>query len=87
MSKLKAIINFLDTFFLSVWGITLMDLLPLIDLDLFSSLDNTIKTLMALAGFVYFVITIPHKLKMNKINRKIKQEELEKITKENDKKE
>lgn len=85
MSKLKAIINFLDTFFLSVWGLTLMDLLPLIDLDLFSSLDNTIKTLMALAGFVYFVITIPHKLKMNKINRKIRQEELEKLTKENDK--
>lgn len=85
MTKLKALYNLLDTVFLGVWGLTIMDLLPLFQVDLFSTLDNTIKTLMALAGFIYFLITIPHKLKMQRLERKIKEEELEKLTKENDK--
>lgn len=85
MTKLKAIYNLLDTIFLGIWGLTIMDLLPLFQVDLFSTLDNTIKSLMALVGFIYFLVTIPHKLKMQRLERKIKEEELEKLTKENDK--
>lgn len=85
MTKLKALYNLLDTVFLGIWGLTIMDLLPLFQVDLFSTLDNTIKSLMALVGFIYFIVTIPHKLKMQRLERKIKEEELEKLTKENDK--
>lgn len=89
MANLKIIYRILDTFFLSIWGLTLIDLVPLTAVDnvvvSYTSIDTIIKTLMALVGFIYFVVTIPHKLKMQKLDRKIKQEELEKLTLENNK--
>ena len=83
MSKIKYLYNLLDTLFLGVWGLTIMDLIPLLNIQIFESIDGVIKTLMAFVGCVYFVITIPHKIKMQKLDRKIRQEELEKIEKEN----
>lgn len=84
MTNFKIIYKVLDTFFLSIWGLTLIDLIPFIAsnniANSFTSIDTIIKTLMALIGFIYFIVTIPHKLKMQKLDRKIKQEELEKIT-------
>jgi len=84
MTKIKSFFNFLDTVFFSVWGLTIIDLIPIIGI---SSVDNLIKTLMAAVGFVYFALSIPHKRKIQKLERKLKEQELEKLTKENDKNE
>ncbi len=61
-----------------------MDVLKLMNVGAYSDIDNIIKTLMALIGFVYFALSIPHKLKMQKLERKMKEEEIEKLEREND---
>lgn len=97
MTKIKAIINFLDTVFLSFWGLTIFEILSFVDLDFFNTIDNSIKTIMALLGCLYFLVSLPYKVKklnhekkmndhqreMNTIERKIKLEELEKLEYEN----
>lgn len=91
MGQIKAVYKFLDAFFFAVCGLTWIDLLAINAFSL-DSIDNVIKTLMALAGFVYFALTIPHKFKMWKLDRKIKdteqrikEQELIKLEKANNK--
>ncbi len=83
MAAIRLLFNILDVFFLSIWGLTIIDLLKLADGNYYADLDNWIKTLMALAGLIYFLITIPHKIKMQKLDRKLKQEQIEKLEIEN----
>lgn len=91
MTKLKSLLSFLENISLSIWGLTILDIIPLIDFNIFSSIDNTIKTSMALFGAIYFAISLPfkvfdllHKKKLQKLDMEIKKEELEKIQNEND---
>ena len=84
MATIKFLWNILDGFFLSIWGLTIIDVLKLADGG-YSSIDNWIKTLMALAGLIYFVITIPHKIKIQRLDRKLKKEQIEKLEIENKK--
>ena len=83
MDRIKTLINFLDTFFLSIWGLTIIDLLPLAQIQIFKTFDDSIKVLMAFSGLVYFIVTIPHKLKMQNLERKIKKEQYKKLALEN----
>lgn len=86
MANLKLLIKFFDFIFISVWGLTIMDLLKIASDSPYDSIDNWIKTLMALGGLLYLVFSIPHKIRMQKLERQMKEEELEKIKKENDNK-
>ncbi len=61
-----------------------MDLVPLIQNSVFSDIDNWIKTLMALAGLIYFLITIPYKLKNLPLERRMKEQQLKKLERENE---
>ncbi len=83
MATIRLLWNILDIFFLSIWGLTIIDILKLADGNSYAGLDDWIKTLMALVGLIYFLITIPHKIKMQKLERKYKKEEIEKLEKEN----
>ena len=83
MATIKLLLNMLDIFFLSICGLTIIDILKIADGGTYSSLDNWIKTLMALAGLIYFLITIPHKIRMQNLERKEKQEQIEKLEIEN----
>ncbi len=83
MAAIRLFFNILDVFFLSIWGLTIIDLLKLADVNTYTNLDDWIKTLMALAGLIYFLITIPHKVKMQKLDRKLKEEQIEKLEIEN----
>lgn len=85
MATIKILLNMLDIFFLSIWGLTIIDLLKIADGGDFSNLDSWIKTLMAVVGLLYFIISIPHKIKMQRLDRKLKEEEIEKIENENEK--
>ncbi len=84
MATIKFLWNILDGFFLSIWGLTIIDVLKLAEGG-YSSIDNWIKTLMALAGLIYFIITIPHKIKIQRLDRKLKKEQIEKLEIENKK--
>lgn len=57
MHHIKNIFNCLDYVVSLWWGLTLVDILPILSTGyVFSTLDNIIKTLFALAGLVYAVI-------------------------------
>ena len=85
MATIRLLWNIFDIFFLSVWGLTIIDILKLADGNSYAGLDDWIKTLMALAGLIYFLITIPHKVKMQRLERKHKKEQIEKLENENKK--
>ena len=80
----KLFVNVVDFVSLGFWGVTIFDLLFL-NIDLLSSIDGVSKTLMAVLGAVYFGYSIPHKLKMQELEREFKKEELEKLRRQNDK--
>lgn len=83
---MRQILSILDKLFIGIWGFTLIDLIPFASTEPFSEIDSTIKTIMAVAGLVYFCITIPHKIRMQKIELKLKKEELSKAIKNNESK-
>ena len=85
MALIKLLWNISDLIVLGIWGLTIIDILKLADVNYYSSLDGWIKTLMALAGLIYFLITIPHKIKMQRLDRKLKEEQIEKLEIENKK--
>lgn len=85
MASLRLFFKFMDVLFISVWGLTIMDLLKISNVTAYSSIDNWIKTLMAVLGLIYLVISIPHKIKMQRLDREKKQEEIEKLKIENEK--
>lgn len=81
---MKIMYQFFDAFLAGIWGLTIVDLLLFVDINSFDA-DAAIKTLLAVAGLIYLVgVKIPHEHKNNKLNRKIKQEELEKLEMENE---
>lgn len=83
MAKIKILIKFLDYFFGSVLGLTIIELLPMLNLNIFDTVDGALKGFLALAGLLYFLISIPHKFKMQKLERQMKEEELNRIKKQN----
>lgn len=60
--NLKNLYLTLDIIFGTIWGFTLVDLIPLILLSntnqLFANLDNSIKVMSAFVGLVYFAFRI-----------------------------
>ena len=57
MQQIKNIFNCLDYIVSLWWGLTLMDILPLLSSGyVFSSLDNIIKSLFALVGLIYAIV-------------------------------
>lgn len=86
MHHFKEIIHFLDYTFAIVWGVTVYDLVIAINIrSVFSTIDNIIKLAFALIGLVYTAVRLHHYYHISKLDREIKKEQLEKITKENDK--
>ena len=82
---MKGLYYFLDTLLAGIWGITIIDLLSLA--GGFDFINDSIKALLAVAGLVYLLaVKIPHEVKMNKLKRKEKKEQVEKLKRENKKK-
>lgn len=84
---MRGVYAFLDVALVGIFGMTMIDLMVIFtgqEYDLLT-IDNAIKSLFTLAGVFYLVfIKMIGEWKMNKINRKIKREELEKLEREND---
>jgi high-affinity Fe2+/Pb2+ permease len=86
MHHFKEIIHFLDYTFAILWGFTVYDLVIAINVGgVFSTIDNIIKLAFAFIGLVYTGVRLHHYYHSSKLDRQIKKEELERITKENDK--
>lgn len=85
MAELKIFFKIVNWMFVSMWGLTVIDLINAANVNFYSSIDNWIKTLMAIAGLIYFLVSIPHKLKKQKLDREKLQKEIEKLENENKK--
>ncbi len=75
----------LHKLFGGVLGLTIIDLLAIVDFDFLSDIDDTVKTIFVVLGLVFYVLAIPHKLKMQRYKQREKQLEIQ--TKELDLKE
>lgn len=94
MVKFKMILNFIDNLFMSFLGLTLIDVIGVVNLDdisVFESIDNRIKTVMAVLGLFYYVIktvfsciTFWKDGKLKDIEIEHHREYLEKLKREND---
>ena len=88
MQQLKEFFNFIDYLVGTFWGITLVEVVPVlaangIKSSLMSSFSELISTLFAFAGLVYLVVRLIHYIRMSKINVAYRKEELKKIEREN----
>lgn len=99
MVAIKYVYQAINAVFVLVWGFTIIEVMPLVtianikNLEMFNGIDNIVKTIMAVAGLVYFVyrfwehafVTTPHKKKMNKLEQELKTQQIEKLARENGK--
>ena len=84
MQTIKDVFSLLDSLFLTVWGFTIYDFFAVIGTGgTLSTIYNIIKLLFALSGLVYSIMRIYHFWHKSKIDRAIRQEELQKLEKEN----
>lgn len=87
MQTIKEIFNFLDFTLITFWGFNTIEVLGYISTNGFaaslSTVDNVIKVLFALAGFVFFLIKIHHFYHKSKLERAKLKEEVEKLENEN----
>ena len=57
MQQIKDALKIIDCFFATVWGYTVIDLVPHLSAGyVFSSLDNIIKSMFAFVGLIYAIV-------------------------------
>jgi len=79
MQTIKSVLNYIDIMVGYLWGLTFMEVIPLITTGspiIFTQFDNFIKTLISIAGLVYLVVRINHYYRNSKIDRELKAIEL-----------
>jgi hypothetical protein len=83
MFNIKLILSYLEKFSLAIWGLNLMDILAISNIDFFNNIDGNLKTLFGVVGFAYLVIQLPFKVmeliskhKFNKLENEIKEQDL-----------
>lgn len=85
MNKLKLLFNILDAFLAGIWGLTIIDLLSIVNVGDYNIIDDYVKTLFAAAGLLYLIgIKIPNEIVMNRLKRKEKRELIKKMEMENE---
>ena len=85
MGSVKLALSMLNRFFAGILGLTIIDFLAVFDIGFLSNIDSTIKTIFIVCGLIFYILAIPHKLKMQKYRQREKQLEIQ--TKELDLKE
>ncbi len=80
MAEAKNILKLLHYIMVTYWGFNILDLIGLsLEAHTYWGIiaEETIKVFMAIAGLVYFIYMIIHKRKMNRLNRDLKQQEID----------
>ena len=73
----------MEKFSLAIWGLNLMDILAISNIDFFNDIDGNLKTLFGIVGFAYLVVQLPFKVmellsrhKFNKLENELKKQDL-----------
>ena len=77
MSSIKLVLSMLDRLFAGILGLTIIDFIAVFDIGFLSDIDSTIKTIFIVLGLVFYILAIPHKLKMQKYKQREKQLEIQ----------
>lgn len=76
-----------DTFLAGIWGLTIVDLISVMNFGDFNFIDNSIKTLLAAAGLFYLVgVKIPNEIRNSILKRRIDRAEAIRKERENEEK-
>lgn len=78
MDTIKLALNTIHSLFASIFGITVIDVLTFSQFDVLKSIDEDAKHVFIVVGFIYYVVALLHKLKMNKFKRRERQLEIQK---------
>tara|TARA_R110000782_G_scaffold4238_1_gene15045 strand:- start:62 stop:376 length:315 start_codon:yes stop_codon:yes gene_type:complete len=73
MVTIKLALSMIHKLFAGVLSLTIIDLITFIDIGFLSDIDNTIKTIFVVLGLIFYILAIPHKLKMQKYRQREKQ--------------
>jgi len=83
MFNIRLFLDYLEKFSLTIWGLNLMDILAISNIDFFNNIDGNLKTLFGIVGFVYLLIQLPFKVmeliskhKFNKLQNELKEQDL-----------
>jgi len=83
MFNIRLFLSYLEKFSLAIWGLNLMDLMSISNIDFFNNIDGKLKTLFGIVGFAYLLIQLPFKVmeliskhKFNKLENEIKEQDL-----------
>ena len=83
MGTMRLIWGYLEKFSLAMWGLNVMDILTIADIDFFKDIDANLKTYFGVVGFAYLLIQLPFKVleliskqKFNKLENEMKEEDL-----------
>lgn len=78
MVTIKVALSMIHKFFAGILGLTIIDLAAIIDFDFLSDIDDTIKTVFIVLGLIFYILAIPHKLKMQKYKQRQKKLDVQK---------
>lgn len=83
MFNIRLFLSYLEKFSLAIWGLNLMDILAISNIDFFNNIDGNLKTLFGIVGFAYLLIQLPFKVmeliskhKFNKLENELKEQDL-----------
>lgn len=83
MGTMRLIWGYLEKFSLAMWGLNIMDILMIADIDFFKDIDENLKTYFGIVGFAYLLIQLPFKVmeliskrKFNQLENEMKEEDL-----------
>ena len=73
MDGVKLALSMIHKFFAGILGLTIVDLAAVVDFGFLENIDDSIKTIFVVLGLIFYVLAIPHKLKMLKYKQREKQ--------------
>jgi undecaprenyl pyrophosphate phosphatase UppP len=84
MHQIKELISFLDFTFATVWGFTIIEVLPAVEAGiLFPNLNDGIKTAFAFVGLLYAIIKLIILFRKAKQDERYRDQEIEAMKNKN----
>lgn len=77
MVSVRLALSMINRFFAGILGLTIIDLAAVFDIGFLADIDSTVKTIFIVMGLLFYILAIPHKLKMQKFKQREKQIEIQ----------
>lgn len=78
MDSVRLALSMLHKFFVGILGLTVVDLFAFVDFKFLNDIDSSIKTIFVVLGLIFYILAIPHRLKMQKFKQRQKKLDIQK---------